>query len=1279
MIALLLFLINLSQKQIDDQPIILDGITDMYASEFIFASTPFGIYTFDRNSGVWGRITQATGLPDNQVDIIGLDEGILWVATPGGLASADVRINDWQVYEMDGRMEGLVFDEEYIWAGGDFGIKRFDKYGEIWEDVARTKVSHIFSEKNYLWFATDSGVLRYNREYEKIEEVPGAPQYSYSYIIDTPGRIWFISEDHYLAYKKNTEDWSAYDGFEISDYSSLGDSLFVASEGKVFLYEPKSDDWIPFRDIKGLQSVNGVFAGAENILFATDDGLLVHNWSERSRITYNRSNGLETDSLIDVYQEERFIFVVSGHHIQFLDTETDVWKVEKLKPPERRGKRVFYLDEAGAHARLIKNTDLRVAGRLYYSESRTQSNSHMTRTDYENINLKLSGQHSSNRLFSLYCDDTDREQIMYGSAYRGLDRDLLYRWNGGHLKSGYFEFDLVPRFSTLGAHTKLRYKTHTMDIQGGQLQSRPRSDFFTGRSTEKKLSLFDTNYRENIFYSIYATPQLMRKGVDTVFVDDQMSSTNRIDTRTGSTIAGITGDFDPLINGTDYFIEYDKGILYFLSSRSDSDIIVLFSNGEEIVIQSNLVSGHVLENVYSVGPNVIPNTFSLTITDTLGQIHPLSEFGLDGNGDNQVDPEFIDYDLGYLVFPQRRPFPAEVYDDTVHIYTMDIQFLSQSVFYYLSFTPILKSHEKVYVDGELMVRGTDYVIDYTSGILLFLKEDIISDFSEIEVQYSSVERDRQDMFYSAQPNIAIGNSIRIAPGFSLVEDKNIFHISGRLHTGLDQDKSIKLVPQAAIDEEKRWAQDYSLIANYKIFSVNVQYQGYSEGFECFGANERRYGRLDRSATVSARIEPFPYVRFDGQFRREYELDSLNNRNIAQYTYGKINYLNRQFPNGYILLGKDHLPDHVKRRVKVNVHYDFQAWKSKVKLNSVVRNIVVEPDEGERNRVMEYIINTHFSLPFSVHAGIYFRRNTLHTGNLREKIEEEIRGTLNVDVIPGLYYTGNYDLRTTVFFADASKDLFFKQYFYSNLNVAPGRWFRTLGIVNFSLGVGNNFDEHIQNLPADYRRPSLMFRPIEDVSISSVSNSRSYFATVQFTPTSDILIWVKRTLNKSGIGYYAIPDLTPTLKDELRIEYEPGDLGIFAASIDRRTHSVYPAQTFQNIYFEWSMPWSASMRTKFTTSYRLSKDDYGSVSTRGSELKSSLESLFRFGSRSFATFNLSGAKQEDYSHKIGYSIVPGVSLNLNLFRFLYVQLDYESAFTLGNSSTYTLSTKITGQF
>lgn len=1281
MIPFLLFFISLSQKQINQQPIFLDGSSDIHASEFIFITTPFGIYAFDRNTETWIRITTLSGLPDNEIDIIGLDEGILWVATPKGLASADMQIKDWQTYELPGRIQGLAFDDKYVWVGGTFGLKRFDKYIETWEDVAQFKINHMLSEENYIWFATDSVILRYNRGFEKIERVPGAPSNHFFYIIDTPSRMWFTAQNKLVAREKANNNWSTYEGLKISDYSNSGDSLFVISEGTVNLYDPRADNWGRLEDIEGLNNVRGIFTSGENIFLATDVGLIIYNWNERSRKFYNRSKGLEIDSLVDVYQNTKFIFVTSNYDIEFLDTETAIWQVEKLEPATAKRRKIFYLDEAGGHMNLVENMDIKLQGNTYYSQSHTIRDSLAT-TDNENINLRLVGQHSSNRLFSLYYDDTDKAQKMYGFSYRGLDEDFLYRCNGGYLRTEYYEFDLIPQFSDSGANAKLRYKEHSIDLQGGYLKSQLRNDIFYGRSIEKTCSLSDTTYQKNTFYYIYSTAQPVERSTDTIFVDDTLLSTNTVDTRRGFTLAGITGDFDPLINSIDYFIDYERGIIHFLNQRKVSDIIVLLIDEQEIIIQSGAVRGHSLENVYYVGPNIIPNSFSMIISDTLGQIHPLSTFNLDNNGDNQVDAEFINHDLGYMIFPQARPFPNEVYDDTLHIYTMDIQFLSQSVFYFLTYHPILNGSEKVYLDGELMASGTHYLVDNLSGTLLFLQEDIVSDFSEIEVQYSSVESERQDKFYSVQPKISIGNNLSIAPGFSSFDDTKIAHISGKVQAESQEGKSIKFVPQIAIQSVREWAQAYSLIANYKILSINAEYSGFSKGFKSFGTNEKKYGTLLHRGAVSASIELLSYVRADGQFRKEYQSDSLDTQDtqkIIQYTQGRLNYLNPKLPNGSVLLSKDNQPDYKKTRLQINANYNFQLLKSQIKLNSVVHNVTIESNDDSRDREMEYTINTTLSLPFHVKGDISFRRSNSYSNNSKEKNEEEIRGILNVDVIPGLYYNGNYRLKATSFYYDTVQNLTLHNYFYSNLNIAPGRWHSPFSVINFSLGLGSNFKEYMRNLSANFQRPYVLFSLLEDGSLSSASNLNNYYATAQFTPSPNILVVGKRTISKSGVAYYVVPDLKAVVNDEISIEFEPGNLGLFSASWEQTISRGYPLQTVQDVYVEWSKPWSSVLRTKFTTSYSLSEDDYNTVTTKNSEIETNVETLLRFGSKSFITLNLGGAIQENYLGEIDYSTMPSASINLNFFTFLYIQFNYGSSIPVGGSATHVLSARITGQF
>ncbi|KPJ50488.1 hypothetical protein AMJ40_02770 [candidate division TA06 bacterium DG_26] len=1278
MIPLLLFIIGISQKQIESQPIILDGANDVYASEYLFISTQFGIYSFDRYSEKWTKFTQAAGLPRNQAHIIALDEGILWVATRGGLASADVRINDWQTYDSEEVAEGIAFDEQYVWIGGYFGLKRFHKYTELWEQMSDMKVNDLFSEQGYVWCATDSGVLRYHQDFERIERVPGAPDDPYVRIIATPHRVWFISHDYFVAYNRDVESWSTYESLEIDDYANVGDSLFVVSERQVYLYEPTADHWALFRDVEDLDAVNGIFADGQELLFAMDDGLLMYNSNERTRRRFNRSSGLEVDSLIDVYQDAKYVFAVNRRNIEFLNRETGIWRVERLTPPEGRKVSLVYLDEAGAHARLIPDTDVKLIGRAYYSESRTLSNSVHTRTDYENINLKLLAEHTSGRLTSFYYDDTDKTYPMYGFAYRGVNEDPLHRAQGGYLESEYFEFDLIPQFSTFGANAKLRRGTSGIDLQGGELKSRCRSDFFTGRSTEKRTTLFDTQYSKNTFYLVYSEPRMMRKGIDTVFVDDCHPSSNRIDTRTEFSIAGITGDFDPLIHGIDYSVDWTRGIIHFAAARGDSDVIVLWLDGSEIIIQSDAVREHALTNIYCVGPRILPNSFSLAVSDSLGNTHPLSEFGLDMDGDNQVDPEFLDYNLGQLRFPDRRPFPDEVYNEGIHVYTLDIRFVSETVFYYLSCKPVARGSEKVHVDGELMQRGTHYILDYTSGILLFLTEHMVSDFSEVEVIYSSLEREREDQFYAVQPSFGIGNDLTIAPGFSSFEDERILHLSTRYQRSSDADQRMRFTSQLALNNENEWAQGHSLVANYGMFSVNTEYRGYTGDFEAFGANERKYGRLEHRGLISASVEPHSHVRFDAGLEREYLADSLSNRNITQHAYGRLNYLNPRLPNGHLLVGRDVLPDYRKNRVTLNVNYDLEVFRSKVKLNSVLRNIRAQTDQEERSKIDEYIVDANFSFPVLIHGNIYFRYNEFKTNDVMEKCEEEIKGTLNADLIPGIYYVGTYDLAATTFFVGQSEDLVLNHYLYNNLSIAPGRWQRELSIINISLGLGRSFAEYVNDLPAEYRRPRLIFKPLEDVPVSSIDNLHSYYGLIQLTPYSNFSVWLKRTLNESGLAYYGMPDLRPTLRDELRIEYEPRILGIFTISLDQRRSESYPIQTSRNTYFEWNMPWSTSLRTKLTTNYWMSRDDYGRLYTTTSELKTNAELLFRLHSDSFVRFNVGGARKREDVNGIIHTLTPGVGLNLNLFRFLYIQFDGESTFSQDDVPIYMLSTKLTGQ-
>ncbi len=1279
MLPFLLFVITTSQKQLADNPIILDAATDIYASEFVFISTPHGMYTFDRNTQIWGKITELHGLPDNAVTIAGLDDGILWVASQSGCASADVRLNDWQTYDLGGKTEALVFDNDYVWAAGEYGIARFEKFAETWEDIASFPVNHGYADEEYIWFATDSGVVRYDRQFEKIESLPEAPPLAFYYIINTPERLWFLAQDTFVAYEKTQERWSRYAGFAVQDYSVLGDSVFAVCAGTVYVYQPQSDAWQVFRDVEVAAGVNGVFAGTENMLFATDNGLLIYNWEKRTRTIYNRSSGLEYDSLIDAYEDANHIFVVSTHAIEFFDKDAELWQTEEVKPSEPKKPAVFYIDEAGGHARFIKNVDLRLQGWAYYIQSRTISGDVETITDNENINLRLIGLHTSKRFMSLYYDDTDKDQELYGFSYQGLQPDLLYYANGGYLNSQYFEFDLIPTYSILGAQTRLKRAPHALDLQAGEMKSEIRNDFFTGKSNSKEVTLVDRDYQKNSLYRIYDIPHEIIRQFDTLFIDDLDASNNGIDTRTGFTIAGITGDFDLLINGQDYFIDYNQAMLHILTTRNDSDVIVLLLNDEEIVIQSPSVQDRALENVYVLGPDIEPHSFTMSITDTLGTVYALSDFGLDQNEDNRVDDEFINYDLGYLVFPSPRPFPDEVYDTGLHIYTMDFTFTTRSLFYYLTHYPVLRNSEIVSVDAEIVSRGNDYILDYTSGTLLFLREDIISDFSEIEVQYASVDRDRTDRLYSVEPNVSIGKTINVTPGISRIEELNIYHLSGRWRATPYEQTAFKIVPQAAVTQDQEWAHDYQLIATHKRFSLNAGYSGFSDSFAFAEARTKKYGVLRQSGVIVASLEPLRHIQLDGSIKREYQVDSLQTEHLVQYSQAKLGYLHPRLPHGYVLVSQDKLPTRDRRKVQLNFNYDLQTMKSKMKLNALVRHILEEAPSDSTAGAFEWLCNAVFSLPFPLYGDFYYRHNNRYTNDVRKKNDSELRTSVNCDVIPGMYYHGFYRHELVTYHLQETQDMDLRLTFNNILHIAPGRWYAPLSIMNFSCGLSDNFDEYARDLSPTYETPYFFFKPIAYNNISSINRTQSYFASVYFTPVTELLVWAKHTNSKSGVAYYGLPDAEPTVRNEMKVEYEPGTIGRIIASFDHRTVKTYPHQDLLSIYTEWSKPWSAFLRTKFTILYRDDRKKHAIQDLESEEIRTNLQTLLRFGARSFITLYLGGYQNKVDTQETDYALTPGISANVNLLEFMYVQCDYESTLSSVYPAVHFISARLTAQF
>ncbi|MBM3314480.1 hypothetical protein FJY71_01375, partial [candidate division WOR-3 bacterium] len=972
-------LFALGLRALPGRPLVLDASSDRYASEFVFVATRAGIYSFDRNSQVWGRQNPPeslrrwdgrSGFDDEWWDFraLGLDDGIVWVATDDGLASADVRVADWRTYHLPGRPAGFAFTDDYVWAGSDSGLLRFDKYAETWEAVSTLPVRDLLADRGGVWAATDSGVLRYNPEFDRLEPAAAHPA-RYDLVVATPARVWFLGPDRLAAFSRAGENWTTYPGLDVADWSALGDSLFVVAGGRALLYDPRADNWAEFRDVPGLGRVNGLHAGAARLLLATDQGLLACNWADRTRTTWNRSTGLGSDTVVDVYEDGQSVFAVTARSIEVLDKTTEAWKPEPLTRMTSRPRLVF-LDETGGHLRLFPQTDVRLSGRGHYSTTAGLGAGPLSRTEYENVNLTLAARHNSGRSLSLYYDDSDKDEIMYGVGYRGVGADALARADAGFLVTDFFEFDLVPRFSTFGGSARLKWRAHGLGLQAGRLQSRLRTDFFTGRSRRRQRALDAAGFSRDVFFRIPASGRShLSDRSDTVFVDDRSAASDTVDTRRGITLAGIRGDFDPLIRGLDYHVDDSRSIIQFTSARRSTDVIVLVSPAGEQAVQSDSVRGNALDNVYALGPGVIPGTIELAAFDDAGAPLDLHGFGLDDDRDGRVDDACLNCDLGLLVVPNPRPFPRP---GNGPAWTMEAAWETRSTTYSLSGRPVVKSSETVRVDGEPLARGSDYVIDYSSGDMVLLREGLVSEFSQVEIQYSSVDRPGSSKCWSAQPVARVAPGLELAPGLAAFDSSRFGLLAARFEASGDR-RSIRFVPQVALDTKLNWAQDYSLTAGWGILGLNAAWRGYSAGFQHFGTAARRYGSLAGSGEVAASVEPVTGLRFGAGLRQEDQRDSILTSdgdsagasfgpalNPCSYTWARAGYSRPGRPAASLLLGRDHLPERSRDGVKLTLGHDLTLARTRLKLGGVVRSDRISA-VGSAS-ALDYSLSANLALP-----------------------------------------------------------------------------------------------------------------------------------------------------------------------------------------------------------------------------------------------------------------------------------------------------------------------------
>lgn len=260
------------------------------------------------------------------------------------------------------------------------------------------------------------------------------------------------------------------------------------------------------------------------------------------------------------------------------------------------------------------------------------------------------------------------------------------------------------------------------------------------------------------------------KGIATVFPDDPAWAP---DTARGQwTWDRSGGDFDLKSLNLDFVVHPDNVIEFTppLTGREVVGLVVQTDSGsvggntwnDSLVLKllkperpdsMSLTWDYELRNAYSLGRTDIRlHSLRILRKDMSGvnyvdyEDNPASPvygrkfveiLGLDTDGDGVVEYPFFDPKPGIVRFPALTPFassvlsvrdsciyrrdPDELREGEGRKYRLAVEYSSATESYYLGQTDITQNSERVTVNGQVWERGTDYNVDYRTGVLTFLR------------------------------------------------------------------------------------------------------------------------------------------------------------------------------------------------------------------------------------------------------------------------------------------------------------------------------------------------------------------------------------------------------------------------------------------------------------------------------------------------------------------------------------------------------------------------------
>jgi hypothetical protein len=1035
---------------------------------------------------------------------VGMNGDWIWCVGDTGLWAIQTKLNDRLYFdERNGLPSGVInaigFDEDYVWIATSNGAARFDGLIEQWELIDEKRglpykdISDMAVANKIVWLLSGNTLIEYNQQFEKSRTFAIDSQLiNPSSLILLDDELWINGDNGMIRFQpqsqKQTAFFRAYLRADhiIEIFLESGRMWVIASDG-IYYFEKQSGIWKDFEGNNGLAglTIQQGEIGASKIWLLADQQILIWDRSTKNWSRLDYSSGLAEIPYSSIFTNGDLTLLISGGEMCCRSTSNAPWKRFDISSTSKDAGSIFsnlFDNEKGGYLEAFgvrwgwEGTRINFVGD--YSKRFSDPSFPWQTNGAYRMDIKTQLDFSAGRRITGYYNNIDFSETMYSLRYRGNDNDLIREvtWGDFSLNQGNSPF--AHNAQLFGTSVWLQYGEKTSQFKrslvtlkagAAEIRSRKTCEYYTGAQQKFQYSMDANSYLRSRFFTLPgASADTPPTGLK-VYYDDELVNTNTANTLTNIFIGGIVGDYDELIPVED-FCFYAKASALLINRGIDPNnrLIAVYSvegRNYQTALQDGNGGTTAKVNVYSLGGvGIIPASCSININYASGAAISLQSLGVDQDGNGIIDDEWIDYTNGFFFFPNDIPFPLDTINKQPYsLYTKKIifklQYETNRSMIKLNKWNLVRGSERLVIDDVPATAGNDYIIDYTYGTVVFVRDGIISRDTRIEIEYEYYQT--ADDLYTASVNFSPSDNFYTQVDWEKTSGSGVNNLSvfseSRISSG---GYDIKIIPGAVFDPlDKRFsAGSFNAVMSSDKFRLQTEVAGYGESYNALYIPQSILGTVRAKGIVSASYDVNPYLRAQGN------VNYIENRNAQHYTSTTAALLlhHDDLPAAQItFINSDKRDDSPEQKRFFTLAVDYSLPES-IKERLAIKNLKFEhftkygsyefmEDQSQLRYTIWngfYKINANISDQFQ--TGISYRGNRVDNDTRGISSSERLLADLTYNEFRAAQFSITLDnnLDQDLHPSSDNANYYLRRFYQAGVRLLPGYWHSSLSPVFF---------------------------------------------------------------------------------------------------------------------------------------------------------------------------------------------------------------------------------------